>query len=174
GGPARRHARRHSRRGAGGAAQSGARRPDGHARGDRLRDRLPLLRGRVLRGRFGVVGRRRRGPSDHLTRFLSSAAVEEEIEYTVRRSSRARHARIVVDAGGVEVVLPQRMALRHVPPLVEEKRRWIERTLRRFGGAGGARPVLAGGGVVPYLGRPLLLRIRGEPGRVRPLVSRRG
>jgi len=102
--------------------------------------------------------------------------VEEEIEYTVRRSSRARHARIVVDAGGVEVVLPQRMALRHVPPLVEEKRRWIERTLRRFREAERALPApqLSDGGEVPYLGRSMRLRVRVEPGRVRPFVSRRG
>jgi predicted metal-dependent hydrolase len=33
---------------------------------------------------------------------------------------------------------------------------------------------LADGGVVPYLGRSLLLRVRVEPGRVRPFVSRRG
>jgi predicted metal-dependent hydrolase len=100
----------------------------------------------------------------------------DEIEYTVRRSSRARHARIVVDSGGVEVVLPQRMALRHVPPFVEEKRRWIERTLRRFREAEQARPAprLVDGGVVPYLGRCLLLRVRVEPGRMRPFVSRRG
>jgi len=98
----------------------------------------------------------------------------DEIEYTVRRSSRARHARIVVDVGGVEVVLPERMALRHVPPLVAEKRRWIERTLRRFREAEQALPVLADGEVVPYLGRSMLLRIRVEPGRVRPFVSRRG
>jgi predicted metal-dependent hydrolase len=98
----------------------------------------------------------------------------EEIEYTVRRSSRARHARIVVDASGVEVVLPQRMALRHVPPFVEEKRRWIERTLRRFREAELAVPLLADGEAVPYLGRSMLLRIRVEPGRVRPFVSRRG
>jgi predicted metal-dependent hydrolase len=100
----------------------------------------------------------------------------DEIAYTVRRSSRARHARIVVDAGGVEVVLPQRMALRHVPPLVEEKRRWIERTLRRFREAELALPAprLADGGAVPYLGRELALRVRVEPGRVRPHVARRG
>ena len=100
----------------------------------------------------------------------------DEIAYTVRRSSRARHARIVVDAGGVEVVVPQRMALRHVPPLVEEKRRWIERTLRRFREAEQAMPApqLADGGAVPYLGRELALRVRVEPGRVRPHVARRG
>jgi predicted metal-dependent hydrolase len=68
------------------------------------------------------------------------------------------------------------MALRHVPPLVEEKRRWIERTLRRFREAEQAlpAPLLVDGGEVPYLGRSLGLRVRVEPGRVRPFVSRRG
>jgi predicted metal-dependent hydrolase len=100
----------------------------------------------------------------------------DSIPYTVRRSSRARHARIVVDAAGVEVVVPERMALRHVPPLVEEKRRWIERTLRRFREAEQAlpTPLLDDGGVVPYLGRELELRVHVEPGRVRDHVARRG
>ena len=53
------------------------------------------------------------------------------IPYRIRRSDRARRARIVVDASGVEVVVPRRMALRHVEPFVAEKRRWIERTLER-------------------------------------------
>ena len=82
----------------------------------------------------------------------------------------------MVDASGVEVVLPERMALKHVPPFVEEKRRWIERTLRRFREAEQAlpAPTLEHGGSVPYLGRELLLRVRVEPGRVRPHVARRG
>ena len=50
--------------------------------------------------------------------------------YRIRRSDRARRARIVVDGDGVEVVVPRGMALRHVEPFVEEKRPWIERTLR--------------------------------------------
>jgi len=97
------------------------------------------------------------------------------IAYTVRRSERARHARIVVDPDGVEVVIPKRMAMRHVEPFVEEKRAWIERTLRRI------RTVEAGvgirledGGSVPYLGRDLALRVRVEPGRVRSHVALRG
>jgi predicted metal-dependent hydrolase len=53
------------------------------------------------------------------------------IPYRIRRSDRARRARIVVDADGVEVVVPRRMALRHVEPFVAEKQRWIERTLER-------------------------------------------
>lgn len=84
---------------------------------------------------------------------------------------------MVVDAGGkVEVVLPRRMALSQARPLVEEKRRWIERTLRRFREAERVLPaaVLEDGGSVPYLGRELRLRVIFEPGRVRDHVARRG
>ena len=100
----------------------------------------------------------------------------DEIPYTVRRSDRARHARVVVDPGGVEVVVPRRMSLRRVPPLVEEKRPWIERTLRRMREAEAANPapVLRDGGWAPYLDERLTLRVRVEPGRVRDHVKRRG
>ncbi len=98
------------------------------------------------------------------------------LDYSIRRSDRARHARIVVDAAGVEVVVPRRMALRHVPPFVEEKRPWIERTLRRLRDAEAAGPQvrLEDGGQVPYLGRELDLRVLVEPGRVRDHVAMRG
>jgi predicted metal-dependent hydrolase len=97
------------------------------------------------------------------------------IEYPIRRSDRARRARINVSADGVEVVVPRRMALRQVVPFVEEKRPWIERTLRRIREAEEAAAVrLADGGQVPYLGRSLLLRVRVEPGRVRSHVALRG
>ena len=98
------------------------------------------------------------------------------IPYRVRRSDRARHARIVVSQeGAVEVVVPRRMALSRVEPFVAEKRRWIERTLRRFEAAREAAPVrLEAGGTVPYLGQELRLRVRVEPWRVRPHVARRG
>src|SRR5690349_14413718 len=68
------------------------------------------------------------------------------------------------------------MALRHVEPFVQEKARWIERTLRRFQEAENALPApeLESGGVVPYMGRELFLRISVEPGRVRDHVARRG
>lgn len=82
----------------------------------------------------------------------------------------------MVDASGVEVVVPRRMALRHVEPFVREKSRWIERTLRRFREAEEALPApeLEHGGSVPYLGRELLLRVSVEPGRVRDHVAMRG
>lgn len=97
-------------------------------------------------------------------------------DYRVRRSTRARHARIVVDADGVEVVVPSRMSLQEVQPFIEEKRPWIERTLRRYRAAEEAAPVAAlrDGGFVPYLGERLELRVHMEPGRVRTHVRRRG
>ena len=99
-----------------------------------------------------------------------------DLPYTVRRSDRARRARIVVDASGVEVVVPRRMALRHVEPFVRQKSRWIERTLRRYRQAEAEAPhvALVDGGAVPYLGEELVLRVRVEPGRVRPHVKRHG
>src|SRR3954451_11552821 len=101
----------------------------------------------------------------------------QPLEYRIRRSDRARDDRIVVDADGVEVVVPRRMALRHVEPFVNEKRPWIERTLRRYQDAvvdGDVRVDLRDGGEVPYLGEQLDLDVRVEPGRTRPHVRRRG
>ena len=97
------------------------------------------------------------------------------IEYPIRRSDRARRARINVSADGVEGVVPRRMALRQVVPFVEEKRPWIERTLRRIREAEEAAAVrLVDGGQVPYLGELLSLDVRVEPGRVRHFVALRG
>jgi predicted metal-dependent hydrolase len=98
------------------------------------------------------------------------------IPYAVRRSDRARHARIEVDAGGVLVIVPSRMPLREVAPFVARKQPWIERTLRRYRQAEAEAPRvrLADGGSVPYLGRDLTLNVRVEPGRVRSHVALRG
>ena len=59
-------------------------------------------------------------------------AAVSSIPYSIRRSERARRARIQVSAEGVEVVVPRRLPMRDVEPFVEEKRAWIERTLRRM------------------------------------------
>ena len=98
------------------------------------------------------------------------------VPYTIRRSRRARHARIQVSPDGVEVVVPAGLALREVEPFVEEKRRWIERTLRRMREAEAEQPParLSDGGEVPYLDERLALRVRVEPGRVRSHVARDG
>jgi predicted metal-dependent hydrolase len=98
------------------------------------------------------------------------------IAYTVRRSHRARHARVVVTADSVELVVPLRMALRDAEPLVAEKRHWIERTLRRLREAEARVPAprLEDGAAVPYLGRELRLRVMIDPGRQRPRVRLHG
>lgn len=55
--------------------------------------------------------------------------------YTVRRSNRARHARLVVSGReGLVVVVPARFDLRRVPELVAARAEWIERSFRRIGG----------------------------------------
>jgi predicted metal-dependent hydrolase len=98
------------------------------------------------------------------------------LPYNVRRSDRARRARIHVSAEGVEVVVPRRLPLREVEPFVEEKRPWIERTLRRMREAEEQRPLarLEDGGEVPYLDERLALSVKVEPARKRPHVARRG
>jgi predicted metal-dependent hydrolase len=98
------------------------------------------------------------------------------VPYRIRRSTRARRARILVDANGVEVVVPQRFPLREVEPFVRAKEPWIERTLQRLRESADAFPPaqLHDGGQVPYLGERLELRVRVEPGRTRPHVARRG
>ena len=97
------------------------------------------------------------------------------VPYRIRRSARARHARILVGGDGVEVVVPRRFPLRQVEPFVEEKRPWIERTLRRMRESERDYPParLEDGGELPYLGERLPLTVRVEGGRSRPHVARR-
>jgi predicted metal-dependent hydrolase len=97
------------------------------------------------------------------------------VPYTIRRSDRARHARIQVGGDGVEVVVPRRFPLRDVEPFVEEKRRWIERTLARMreSEAEFPPPVVHDGGMLPYLGEQLELRVRADHRRTRASVVRR-
>jgi predicted metal-dependent hydrolase len=98
------------------------------------------------------------------------------VPYTIRRSDRARHARILVGGGGVEVVVPRRFPLHEVEPFVEEKRPWIERTLRRMRESESEFPParLEDRGEVPYLDERLALRVREQAGRTRAHVARRG
>ena len=71
--------------------------------------------------------------------------------------------------------MPRRFALRDVEGFVEEKRPWIERTLRRMRESEDEFPParLEDGGELPYLGDRLALRVRRERGRTRAHVIRR-
>ena len=90
--------------------------------------------------------------------------LEQEIPYTVRRSSRARRVRVNVHAHtGVEVVLPARAPDRAAPAAIRELRPWIQRRLDEAREALAA--VAARSGTVPYLGESL--ELVEQPGRTR-------
>jgi len=72
------------------------------------------------------------------------------IEYTVRRSARARRVRVNVHADScVEVVLPTRAPERVAAATVEELRPWIERRLEEAHAA--LARIAARAGTLPYL-----------------------
>jgi predicted metal-dependent hydrolase len=95
--------------------------------------------------------------------------VPVDIDYTIRRSKRARRVRVTVDPlAGVQVVLPARAAEREAARAVAQLRGWIER--RMLEAAEVRERIAARGATVPYLGTDL--RLVAEPGRTR--VHRRG
>jgi predicted metal-dependent hydrolase len=92
-----------------------------------------------------------------------------ELDYTIRRSQRARRVRVAVDAhAGVQVTLPARAREREAALAVAELRPWIERRLAEVRAARERLAVPLGH--VPYLGAHLALAP--EAGRVR--AHRRG
>jgi predicted metal-dependent hydrolase len=92
-----------------------------------------------------------------------------ELDYTVRRSERARRVRVSVEAdGAVRVTLPRRAPARAAAEAVRELRPWIDRRRQALERAATERARTPG--TLPYLGRELVLRP--EPGRTR--VHRRG
>jgi predicted metal-dependent hydrolase len=81
---------------------------------------------------------------------------ESEIEYTVRRSARARRVRVNVRAHtNVEVVLPAHAPERAAAAAVRELAPWIERRLSE--GRQALAHVAERAGTVPYLGTSLTL-----------------
>src|SRR3954471_10039785 len=86
------------------------------------------------------------------------------MEYSVRRSSRARRIRVSVDPHtGIEVVLPPRAAAREAEAAIIELTPWIE---KRLAEAEQIRErIAARGDTVPLLGQEL--RLVPESGRTR-------
>ncbi len=92
-----------------------------------------------------------------------------DLDFSVRRSARARRVRVGVTAeGGIEVVLPLRAPARLAAEAVVELRPWIDRRLADV--ARDRAAVAARGDTVPYLGTEL--RLLPEAGRTR--VRREG
>ncbi|HTA14313.1 MAG TPA: SprT family zinc-dependent metalloprotease [Solirubrobacteraceae bacterium] len=91
-------------------------------------------------------------------------STHEGIEYTVRRSTRARRVRVNVRAHtSVEVVLPAHAPERAAAAAVRELAPWIERRLSE--GRQALARVAERAGTVPYLGTSLVLVP--QPGRTR-------
>src|SRR3954449_9626601 len=90
---------------------------------------------------------------------------QDDLEYTIRRSPRARRVRVRVDPyDGVEVVIPQRATHREAQAAIRELRPWIDKRLKE---AGNARQRLeAPPGTVPFLGGHL--RLHYDEGGTRP------
>jgi predicted metal-dependent hydrolase len=98
-----------------------------------------------------------------------SASLRTVIDYSVRRSARARRVRVTVHPDAtVEVVLPAKAPEREAAKAVEELRPWIERRLRALSRA--SDELRRTPGTVPYLGTELWL----VPERGRTRVHRRG
>ena len=102
-------------------------------------------------------------------RMRSALIAAVELDYTIRRSTRARRVRVAVDAhDGVQVTLPARAREREAALAVAELRPWIERRLAEVRAARERLAVPAGH--LPYLGSHLALAP--EAGRLR--AHRRG
>jgi predicted metal-dependent hydrolase len=95
---------------------------------------------------------------------LMAESVAHDIQFTIRRSTRARRVRVNIHAhAGVEVVLPARAPERAAAAAIGELRPWIERRMDEARDALAA--VAARAGTVPYLGTSL--ELVSEPGRSR-------
>jgi predicted metal-dependent hydrolase len=113
-----------------GAARPGAP-PSGHGSSRRLAATAALLR-------------------TLLAMSVATHFAGEEIEYTVRRSARARRVRVHVHPDtAVEVVLPARAPERVAAATVQELRPWIERRLEEAHTA--LAQIAARAGTLPYL-----------------------
>ncbi len=94
----------------------------------------------------------------------TAKATPGEIEYTVRRSKRARRVRVNVrDHTEVEVVLPAHASEKAAAAAVRELSPWIERRLSE--GRRALALLAERDGTVPYLGTPL--ELVPQPGRTR-------
>jgi predicted metal-dependent hydrolase len=81
-----------------------------------------------------------------------------EVQYTFRRSVKARYMHFEINASeGLVVVVPKRWSANTLPALIEGKKRWILKNIDRY--AGYVHPFDKGyleqGDKIPYLGRDL-------------------
>ena len=92
----------------------------------------------------------------------------QTISYVVKRSLRAKYARIEVrPQSGLAVVVPRSYELSRIPELLDEKRRWILDKLAKLGHVSlpSAGADVRSSYTIPYLGRNLRVVRRKNSGR---------
>lgn len=95
----------------------------------------------------------------------------QTVHYTIRRSARAKHIRITINAhNGVVVTFPARLR-RYINPddFLREKQEWVLRHLSKAGAAGSREAELTDGAVLSVCGRDLRIVVGHARGR-RPQV----
>lgn len=94
---------------------------------------------------------------------------DQTVSYAVKRSSRAKHARLEVRVEtGLTVVIPSSYNINDIPDLLRKKGRWILDKLAKYASE---QPITKGkelksGYFIPYLGRHLKVVTRYDPGTV--------
>ena len=94
---------------------------------------------------------------------------DQTVSYAVKRSSRAKHARLEVRVEtGLTVVIPSSYNINDIPDLLRKKGRWILDKLAKYASG---QPITKGkelksGDFIPYLGRHLKVVTRHDPGTV--------
>jgi predicted metal-dependent hydrolase len=85
------------------------------------------------------------------------------VQYTLKRSTRARYARLEVSPErGLIVTIPVFQNIDHVRQLLEEKERWIIEKLAKYSSANSDTKQLQNGDNITYLGCPLTIEV--QPG----------
>ena len=94
---------------------------------------------------------------------------DQPVSYAVKRSSRAKHARLEVGVKtGLTVVIPNSYKVNDIPDLLRKKGRWILDQLAKYVEG---QPITDGketrsGDYIPYLGRKVRVVTRHDPGTV--------
>lgn len=105
-----------------------------------------------------------------IARLRPTAAPASAVDYSLRRSARAKRTRIVVRADKIEVVAPPNVSEASIQRFVLQQQNWIEQARKRLTAKAGSVRDLApshyvDGALVPYQGRQLPLTIK--PGKAK-------
>jgi predicted metal-dependent hydrolase len=88
------------------------------------------------------------------------------ISYALRRSNKARYARLEVGSeSGLTVIIPARYQIDRVRLFLVRKHRWITEKLGKYGYINSAQmqPTLKPGDTVPFLGKSMRIETRESP-----------